>query len=232
MKVSTLCVLAGIALAPAAAMGQWADNFDTYTAGSINAQGGWKGWDNTASAAGNVVTAVARSGPHSQAIVGAADSVHTYSGVTSGQWSYTAWQYIPQGFTGLTNFILNNVYNDGGPYQWAVQLGFNSATGLVTDDNGRTEVPINYVVGQWAEIRVDFDLTANTISEYYNGTLLSSGAWAAGVTPVLALGGVDLFANTGSVVYYDDMSLRQIPAPGSLGLLGLAGLVAARRRRA
>jgi hypothetical protein len=152
--------------------------------------------------------------------------------VTSGQWRYTAWQFIPQGFTGLTNFILNNRYNDGGPYSWAVQLGFNAATGLVTDDNGRTEIPLNYVTGQWAEIRVDFDLDANTISEYYNGTLLASGVWATGTSPILELGAVDLFANTGSVVYYDDMSLVQIPAPASFALLGLGGLIAGRRRRA
>jgi MYXO-CTERM domain-containing protein len=231
MKTRIVCVLAGLALAPAAAMGQWSDNFDSYSAGSINGQGGWQGWDNVASAAGNVSTDVARSSPNSQAIVGSADSVRTYAGVTSGQWSYVAWQYIPQEFTGLTNFIMNNAYNDGGPYQWAVQLGFNATTGLVTDDNGRTENPISFVRGQWAEIRVDFDLTNNTIAEYYNGALLSTGTWNSASYPALAFASVDLFANTGSVVYYDDMSLTPVPAPASLGLLGLAGLVAGRRRR-
>lgn len=231
MKISAFALFAGMALAPTMAMAQWSDNFDSYPAGSINAQGGWKGWDNVAAAAGTVSTTVARSGPNSQSISGANDSVRQYS-VASGQWSYVAWQYIPQGFTGNTNFILNNAYTDGGPYQWAVQLGFNATTGLVTDDLGRTNNPVSLVFNQWAEIRIDFDLGANTIAEYYNGSLLASGTWNSASYPALALAGVDLYANTGSVVYYDDMSLTAVPAPASLGLIGLSGLVATRRRRA
>lgn len=225
-----LSAIAGLALA-SAAQGQWSDNFDSYSLGSINGQGGWQGWDNVPAAAGTVTNAQFRSSPNSQAIVGVNDSVHTYAGVTSGQWRYTAWQFIPQNYTGLTDFILNSVYNNNGPYQWAVQLGFNATTGLVTDDNGRTENPVNFVRGQWAEIRVDFDLTANTIAEYYNGQLLSTGTWNSTAYPALSFQAVDLFANTGTVVYYDDMSLTQIPAPAGAAVLGLGGLLAARRRR-
>lgn len=232
MRLSLLCVLAGVAVAPAVAMGQWSDNFDTYTAGSINGQGGWQGWDNIPAGAGEVVTAVARSAPHSQAIGGGADSVRPYTGVTSGQWVYSAYQYIPQEFAGTTYFIMNNLYNDGGPYAWAVQLTFNGTTNMVTDTNGRTGTPIPLVRGAWTQIRVDFDLDANTISQYYNGSLVASGAWASGTTPVLALGAVDLFANNASPVYYDDMDLRGIPAPAALSLMGLAGVFASRRRRA
>ncbi len=231
VRLMAIGLLAGTA---SIAAGQWSDNFDGYGPGSINglgsggpnALGNWAGWDNSAAAAGTVSGTQARSARHSQEITGGADSVQRYTGVTTGQWSYVAWQFIPTGFTGDTYFILNNVYNHGGPYNWAVQLKFVGTTGRVLDDNGRAENVINYVRGAWAEIRVDFDLNANTLSEYYNGALLASGTWATG--GAIALGGVDLFANNASPVYYDDMTL--IPTPAGLALLGL-GALANRRRR-
>lgn len=230
MSKVLLSAVAALAMATGA-QAQWSDNFDSYPAGSINGLGGWQGWDNVPAAAGTVTPAVARSGPNSLSIVGVNDSVRQYSGVTSGAWRYTAWQYIPQDFTGVTDFILNSQYNDGGPYQWAVQMGFDATTGRVTDDNGRTSNVVNLVRGQWAEIRVDFDLTANTISEFYNGSLVATGTWNSASYPALALQSVDLYAATGSVVFYDDMSLAQIPTPSGAAVLGLGGLLVARRRR-
>jgi len=237
MKISTLCVLAGIAFAPAMAMGQWSDNFDSYPVGSLNglttggpnALGTWQGWDNLASAAGNVSTAQFLSAPNSQRVDSTSDSVHRYQGVTSGAWSYQISQYIPQGFTGTTYFILNSVYNDGGPYQWAVQLDFPSATGIIADSIRTGEAPITFVTGQWATIRIDFDLTANTISQYYNGNLILASTYATAGYPALTFQGVDLYGGTGTEVFYDNASL--VPAPAALSLLGMAGLFAGRRRR-
>jgi hypothetical protein len=206
-----LTAVAGLALA-SAAHGQWSDNFDSYSLGTINGQGGWEGWASDPVAAGVVTNTTFRSSPNSQQIAGVTDSVHQYSGVTTGQWSYRAWQFIPAGWAGDTYFILNNAYVNGGTgTQWAVQMRFQSTTGLVIDDNGRTENPINYVTGQWAEIRVDFDLTANTITEYYNGALLSSGTWTT-PTGLRELQAVDLFANASPAVFYDDISLAPVGA--------------------
>jgi hypothetical protein len=221
---------AAVAAFPLAASAQWSDNFDSHSLGSINGQGGWKGWDNSAGAAGNVSDAMALSGRQSQEISGPADSVHEYSGVNSGAWTYSAWQYIPGNFTGTTYFILTNTYNDGGPYDWSVEYQFNASTGVVLDDF-RTENPVNMVRDRWVELRVEFDLTANTAATYYDGALLSTGTWTTGVNSVLNLGCVDLFANSASSVFYDDMSLVAVPAPASAGLLGLGGLLMARRRR-
>lgn len=220
--------IAAAGLLPAVAMAQWSDNFDAYTPGSILGQGGWKGWDGVPSAAGVVSADVARSLRLSQKINNTSDSVHEYTGVAAGPWTYTAWQYIPGAFTGTTYFILNNMYTDGGPYDWSVQLSFDGATGFVLDDL-RTSAPLPFVRDAWAEIRVEFDLTANTIAQYYNGNLIASGTWTTGTSSLLNLAAVDLYGGTGTNVYYDDM--RLIPAPGGAALLGLAGLVAARRRR-
>jgi hypothetical protein len=227
-RLACFVALAALGAIPLAASAQWSDNFDGYLPGSINGQGGWKGWDNVALGAGNVVTAPTRSSPHSQQVGGAADSVRQYSGVNSGAWTYTAWQYIPGNFSGTTYFILTNTYADGGPYDWSVELQFDGGTGLILDDF-RTENPVSFLRDQWAEIRIDFDLTADTQSTYYNGALLSTGTWTTAGTSALNLACVDLFANGSSSVYYDDMSL--VPVPGSAGLLCLAGLLATRRRR-
>ena len=82
-------------------MVDWSDNFDSYATGSqLIGQGGWEGWDNNPAAGALTSSAQALSAPNSAAIVGATDLVHQYSGYTSGQWVYTARQFIPAGFTG------------------------------------------------------------------------------------------------------------------------------------
>jgi hypothetical protein len=234
MRAKTRVLLLAAALAvPGTAMAQWSDNFDSYSIGSINGQGGWKGWDNVAAAAGIVTNNAFRSAPNSQQINGPADSVHTYNAV-GGQWSYTAYQFIPAGLTtGNTYFILLNKYNDGGPYAWSVQLNFDLAAGTVVDDSTTPATPpVSLVRNAWVPIRADFDLTADTLSTYYNNTLVYSGTWKRGnATALNAFQAVDLYANNAGAVFYDDMALVQIPAPATAGALGAFALVATRRRR-
>lgn len=238
MRLNVLSAIAGAALLPAIAAAQWSDNFDSYAPGSINglttggpnAVGTWQGWDNVPAAAGVVSTAQFLSGPNSQKINGTSDSVHRYTGVTTGAWSYSISQFIPTAFTGTTYFILNNQYNDNGPYQWAVEMSFVGTSGLVIDDIRAGSNPVSFVRGQWATVRVDFDLTANTISQFYNGNLVKSGTFLTGTYTALSLQAVDLYGGTGTDVFYDNASL--VPGPASAMLLGLAGLIAGRRRRA
>ena len=75
---------------------QWSDNFDTYAAGSeIIGQGGWQGWDLAANAGGNVVTTQSLSAPNALQNIGTSDTVHKYSGYTSGVWRYSASVFAP-----------------------------------------------------------------------------------------------------------------------------------------
>ncbi len=164
---------------------------------------------NDPAAAGVVTNAMALSTPNSQAIAGAADSVHEYSGYTTGFWSYKAMQYIPTDFSGETSFILLNSYDDAGVnLNWSVQVNFNSATNNVLN-TGITGGTLPMVKGQWVEIRVDIDLINNAQSFYYGGSLLYTGTWTEENSGggALNIGAVDLFANNASVVYYDDMGL-------------------------
>jgi hypothetical protein len=223
----TACAGVAVALACSGAQAQWSDNFDSYADGTIlDGVGGWTGWDGAPGAAGVVTAKQSRSGPHSIEISGGADAVQPLSGYTSGQWTLTAWNYVPrEGLTATTYFIVNNEYVHGGPYQWSIEMSFDPATGTVIDDFRGGSAPI--VFDDWAELRFDIDLDADTIDTYYDGTLMSSGQYAIRGGPA-AIANIDLFT-TGALSYYDDMSL--VPAPATAVLLALGAGAAMRRRR-
>ena len=88
-----------------------------------------------------------------------------------------------------------------------------------------TQRPI--IRDQWVPIEVVMDLDNNTHVAYYNGQEVVSGAWASALGSAVAFSTVDLFADTGSVVYYDNFNL--VPEPSGfvalgIGLVSLAGL--------
>ncbi|MCA9869645.1 MAG: hypothetical protein KC487_04600, partial [Anaerolineae bacterium] len=190
----------------------WSDNFDSYATGSqLIGQGGWEGWDGSAAAGAMTSNAQAHSAPNSADILGATDLVHQYSGYTSGQWVYTAWQYVPTSFIGQSYFILLNTYNSGGPYNWSTEVVFDGGSDLVSND-GISGGVLPLVRGQWVEIRVEIDLDANTQSFYYDNQLLFSGTWTEEQSGggAVNIGAVDLFANGATSVFYDDMSLTEV----------------------
>ncbi|HSM51803.1 MAG TPA: hypothetical protein VLA75_10400, partial [Thermoanaerobaculia bacterium] len=194
----------------------WSDNFDSYATGSqLHGQGGWKGWFNDPAGGALTSAAQARSAPNSAAILGASDLVHEYAGATSGQWLYTAWQYVPTDFTGESYFIILNSYDDAGSsLNWSVQVKVNGTSNLVENDGGVSGGSLALVRGQWVELRVEIDLDADTGDFYYNNQLLYSGTWSGQVSGggAVNIAAVDLYANGASVIYYDDMSLAQ-PGP-------------------
>ena len=259
MAKRTLVTLAALAVMPAAAMAQWSDNFDSYPSNTnINGQGGWQGWGAVAAQAPNTSTAHALSGPNSVLVAGQgdtggagySDNVHKYTGYTSGWWEYTANIYVPGNATGQAYFILLNQYADpSGPFNWSIEYkidaGPSGATANTFSDdytngtsavsgtgNARFGTNKTLIRDAWVQIRVDFDLTSNVMQAWYNGVPVSGGSWKTNATSTLALAATDLYSGTSSGVYFDSLSLAQIPAPSNVALLGLGGLVAARRRRA
>jgi len=190
----------------------WSDNFDSYATGSqLHGQGGWKGWDNDPTWGALTSATQARSTPNSADIVGNGDLVHEYSGSTSGQWVYTAWQFIPSDFVGLSFFILLNQYADAGPYNWSTQVSFDSSLGEVVS-TGADPGTLPLILDAWVEVRVEIDLDLDTQAFYYGNQLLYQGSWSNGVTGggSLNIGAVNLFANSATTIYYDDMSLASV----------------------
>jgi hypothetical protein len=197
-------------------VGLWSDNFDSYATGAdLHGMGGWKGWGNDPTFTAFTTDDQAISLPNSVDIAGNSDLVHEYTGATSGQWTYTAWQYIPGNMTGLSYFIMLNQYDDAGvTNNWSVQVNFDAGLGLVTSDNDGATLPL--IADQWVELRLEIDLDADVQTFYYGGTELYTKSWADGVSGggILNIGAVDLFANGATSVYYDDMSLDEnLPMP-------------------
>jgi hypothetical protein len=194
-------------------MAFWEDNFDSYALGSsMHGQGGWKGWNNDPLWTAYVTADQALSSPHSVDIVADADLVHEYVGATSGQWTYTTWQFIPDDFMGLSYFILLSDYSDGGTNTWAVQLRFDADMGIVESEFDTVDLPL--ITGEWVEIRIEIDLDGDWMEIYYDDELLVEKEWSATVQNTgggpLVISAVDLFANLASSVYYDDMSLTGV----------------------
>ncbi|MCB8946254.1 MAG: S8 family serine peptidase, partial [Ardenticatenaceae bacterium] len=192
------------------ANGGWSDDFDSYATGAqLHGMGGWFGWGNDVTFGALTSNAQARSNPNSVDINTNSDLVHPYT-QTSGVWTYTAWQYIPSGLSGTSDFIMLNQYDDAcTTCNWSVQVEFDGGTGLMTDaGSGNT---MSYVADAWAKIEVVIDLDADTQTFLYNGVALYTDVWngyisgAGGGSNAIAV--VDLFANGASSVYYDDLSL-------------------------
>jgi len=198
----------------------WSDDFDDY---SLNQfldggpdDGGWKGWDNNPTAGAYVVDNESLSSPHSVEIVDDTDLIHEFSGISSGNYTFKAWQFIPSDFSGITNLLLLNTYQDGGPHNnphWSNAISFDSTTGEVKSWEGEI-LPI--IFDEWVIIRIEIDFEADWQEIYYDEDLLVEKSWTAGVEPggVLNLACVDLYAGDApsTSVYYDDISLYGEPS--------------------
>ncbi len=155
----------------------------------------------------------AQSSPHSVEIVDIVDLVHEFTGYNSGQWTFTAWNYIPSGYSGDASFLLLNTYSDGGPHEnnhWSNALTSNSVTG---DVESWTSESLPIIFDQWIEIRFEIKFNTDFQNIYYDGALLVGKSWTGGVEPggALNLACVDLFSGSqqSTEVYYDDLSLTE-----------------------
>jgi hypothetical protein len=219
-------LLAIVGVSSVASASLFVEDFDSYAAGSaLHGQGGWKGWDSSPGAGAPVSTAQANSVPNSVETIGSADLVHEFD-FTGGILELSAMQYIPDGSHGQSYFLLLNQYNDGGPYDWSVQLNCDMDAGqIVSDFGGGYAVPVKW--GEWVQLKFVIDLDANTVDEYYDGTLLSAHAWDDTGNGTLQC--IDLYGNGASSIYYDDITV--VPEPATLSLLCLGGLALIRKRR-
>jgi hypothetical protein len=187
----------------------WSDNFDSYATGSqLHGQGGWKGWNNNPAGSALVTDTVSLSAPNAMESAGASDMVHEYTGHTSGSWIFSAWQYIPSGFSGDMYFILLNTYTDGGPDNWSTQVVFSSGSGLVSN-TGASGGSLPLLMDQWVEIRMEINLDTDKQAFLYDNQTLYSGTWTGEVSGggALEIAAIELYANGSSPLYYDNLQL-------------------------
>lgn len=116
---------------------------------------------------------------------------------------------------------------------WSGQLNFDLTAGVVRDDFRGGSVAIAF--DEWALITMTIDLTNNTLSQYYNGALVASGAWKTSAGSALNIAALDLYTAGGNTALYDDISLSgpsDIPSPGSLAAMAsVAAVLSVRRSR-
>jgi len=195
----------------------WSDDFESYSVGQFldgtPDDGGWRGWDNDPAWGAYVVDTYAYEGEKSVEIVDTTDLIHLYPGYTSGQWTYTALQFVPEDFSGNSYFILLSDYTDGAGQEnkWAIQMRFDSLNQIVESEFDTINLPL--ITGEWVKLQVLIDLDADLFKFYYGGALLIEKAWTAGHNNLgdgfLNISAVDLFANGATEVYYDAMSLEE-----------------------
>jgi hypothetical protein len=197
----------------------WSDDFESYEVGqylenaSDPADGGWKAWDSDPAYGAYVMDLEVYDGEKSVEIVDNSDLVHEYDGYTSGKWVYSAYQFIPEEFSGNTYFILLSDYEDGAGQnnKWALQLRFDALNQVVESEFDTISLPL--ITGQWVELQTLIDFDTDNFKVFYDGTLLLEKAWTAGInndgTGLINLAAVDLFANGATEVYYDAMSLTE-----------------------
>jgi len=217
LVIGLICLFLGAsATIGVSASRAWSDNFESYTDGQLldgtGDDGGWVGWANNPGAYGTVTNDNFHSSPYSVDVNGASDLVHLYD-ATSGEWVFTAWQFIPEGQSGGTYggtyFIMCDVYTAGGAdTHWAVQIQFDNINDVVESEFDGATLPLIY--GQWVQIRVEIDFTTDWFQFFYNDQLLVEKPWTNGVQGLddgtLSLAALDLFADSSTTVYYDDLS--------------------------
>jgi hypothetical protein len=221
---AVLCIGALSAASPASAQ-SFTDNFDTYTPGLLCPQGGWEQWHGDTDACGDVSTEQAHSGANSLKIVGnpggsageGNDTVHRFTGATSGTWQFSVQTFVPTGAT----IILLNTYDDPpnspiGTYRWSLQVRVDADVQTVTAEGGGNESTL-LVQNQWVEFRAVIDLANDSVDYFYNGTQFVTGrSWINGVSVggMPRIEALDLYGNEPassgtSGNYFDDVSLTQ-----------------------
>jgi hypothetical protein len=230
--ITTIALLGSLAAASGQSM---SDTFDTYTLGTVGGQGGWEGWTG-APVAGTVSTLQAFSGTQSLQVVAGNDTVRPFSGVTSGQWTLSLQQYIPSASSGVSWLITMNSYPSS--LNWSAQIQADLTQGLVGVFDGagaQAGSTLSLLKDQWVNIRFEINLSANSVSSFYNNTLLGTHAWQSGGFNQLQA--LDIYPDEGAgsaqigSVFYDNVQLTQVPEPGTASLLALGGLAVLYRFR-
>jgi len=162
---------------------QWSDGFESYPAGSaLEGQGGWHDWDGMDGARTTVESTFAHGGAQSIRVRRGADTVQEYA-ITSGQWIFSGWLYVPTGTTGTHYWIMMNEYNVGGPHEWSVQVRFNANAGRVECDCGSATPNMPALVfDRWAQVRAEIDLDGDSVSLYYDDNFIATYLWSEGPT--------------------------------------------------
>ncbi len=168
---------------PASSTILFADNFDSYTAGTgLVAQNPsfWQTWDGGAGEDPLVSNAFSNSSPNSVVIIPDNDLVKTFGATpyTTGNYKISFFAYIPAGKTGYFNTLA--VF--GSTSQWAMECYFDvGGTGRMFGGSS-TAVTFSWPIATWFPVEVNVDLDADLGIITINGTSVLSWQWSLGAS--------------------------------------------------
>jgi hypothetical protein len=205
----------------------FADNFDSYTAGSgLVPQNGWLYWGATGQVNPVVDNTLSASAPNSLLATTAETDVVQVFNITSGVWQAKVKTYYPSSSTGTGYFLMLNTYTN--PYvsggNWSLEISFNGTTNVVQSLNrsvanggpGNTTLPL--IKDEWVELVVNIDLNTDTFTMTYGGQGLvtANGKWsqnASAAAGAVRIQCIDLYSPMVGF-RWDDLSLQPAgPAP-------------------
>ncbi|MFN9968690.1 MAG: hypothetical protein ACK58T_02220 [Phycisphaerae bacterium] len=138
-----------------------------------------------------------------------------------------------------------DLYDFSGARIGAIRVRNDGAVTILNSASSSGTLGAGTVVGNaYNQVAIEADYALGVVRYYINGAQINTsslGATWANFNAAGGFGDADLYTvrtntNTtnsgGHTVLFDDFSLAAIPTPGVLSLAGLAGLIAARRRRA
>jgi len=187
------------------------EDFEAFDLGPLAPQGGWEAEPGHSAL---VVDELSRSGRQSIQVVGNSHTAMQYARIHpfSGCYRYAVYNYLPSTQRGETYFLIYSVYDDGGRYQWAVQLHFNAQTGRVTADFGGEWLPT--IEDQWVELAVEIDFENDLHQIYYGGRPLFDqpksweNAMNGGNLP--QVGAAGWYGNGVCCQYFDDLDFQKV----------------------
>lgn len=109
---------------------------------------------------------------------------------------------------------------------WAIQ--WDTSLGIHAETFGPS---VGLQTGIWQHITYTFDFGGGLVTVDVNGTSVSGSLSASEIRGWAFEYEPGEFAGEGGPLYIDNFVVSQVPTPGSIGLMGLGLLAAARRRR-
>ncbi len=119
-------------------------------------------------------------------------------------------------------------------FAWHLDFAFTGVLQVVRSaGDGGTVAGPNFLYNQWADLSVAYNPTTNAMSVTYNGNNFYNGVGGFGSVGQTAMDVAAIYSDNyqlaGEFTDIDNVSV--VPAPGAMALLGLGGVLAARRRR-
>ena len=206
-------------------LGDFTDNFDSYTAGQgLIGNGGWEAWYTTPGSDGLVDDARSLSPRNSLKFVLGTDVVQRVA-ITSGVWELTIQTYVPASAPPGDGAMIIMLNQYAGPDNWSIQLAMNEnffsasqpVPHMIESQWDGAVLPL--ILDQWVEVKAVIDLDNDVVNTFYGGTPLGVNlSWIAGTSgggglPQIAA--LDLWTSSSFLpptIWFDDISLVELGA--------------------